>query len=152
MVTFTFLVDTGNKTIVNNHYKKYVVNKHVGSELNEQRFKDFLLKAEINYPEIVYAQAMLESNLTSKLAKEQNNLFGMKFPRQRPTTAIKNERGFAKYLTWEDAVLDYRIYQKLYLPADSPAEYYQALINAGYARDPDYISKLKAVAKKFYND
>lgn len=129
-----------------------MVNKRVGSELNEQRFKDFLLKAEINYPEIVYAQAMLESNLTSRLAKEQNNLFGMKFPRQRPTTAIKSERGFAKYLTWEDAVLDYRIYQKLYLPADSPAEYYQALINAGYATNPEYISKLKAVAKKFYDD
>ena len=117
-------------------------------KFSPEKFYEFLILADIKFPKIVYAQAILESGtFTSNKFKKMNNMFGMMHPHSRPTTAIGKINGFAKYNDWKDAVLDYRIYQRLYLAADTPNEYYQALLGAGYFSDESYIKKLKDVVK-----
>jgi uncharacterized FlgJ-related protein len=68
---------------------------------------------DIMYPEIAFAQAILETgHFRSSNCKEANNLFGMMMPNVRETVAIgKNQRGFAVYETWMHSVQDYALYQ-----------------------------------------
>ena len=48
-----------------------------------------ILKSDIIYPDIVFAQAILETGeFTSEIFHLNRNLFGMKFPRIRKTTSL----------------------------------------------------------------
>ena len=72
----------------------------------EQSFQDSLLnyiyELRVQHPYIVYAQAIIESgNFSSKIFKENNNLFGMKLAYQRPTTAIRAQYSHAVYKNWK---------------------------------------------------
>lgn len=89
---------------------------------NEDSIKDKLCTKEnvymeikrtgIQHADIVFAQIMLESaNLKSKLTKTNNNFLGMKLPSKRPTTAVGEFHGYAKYFGWQDCVQDYLLYQ-----------------------------------------
>ena len=110
------------------------------------------LKAEINklgivYPDIALAQAKWEStHFTSDIFKENNNLFGMKLPAQRKTTAIGKNRGHAKYETWQDSVEDYKIWQDTLGWSSLPKEAYIQKLSDKYCMPPDcpkgYYSKI----------
>ena len=85
-----------------------------------QPFSPELLKETIHYytlyPEIVYAQARLETgDFTSNIFKENNNCFGMKLPKHRPTLAIGLNRHSAVYINWLDSVKDLRMWQDYYM-------------------------------------
>lgn len=48
-----------------------------------------ILELGIAYPDVVLAQAKIETgNFTSKIFRENNNMFGMKLPGRRTTTAV----------------------------------------------------------------
>ncbi len=76
---------------------KYIVNQIVNSHkvdtvyvqtqpFSEEALIDLLRSSNIKYPYIVLAQAKIESgNYTSKVFRENNNLFGMKEPNVRTT-------------------------------------------------------------------
>ena len=73
-------------------------------------------RAGIQHADVVFAQIMLESaNLKSKLTKTTNNFLGMKLPSRRPTTAVGEFHGYAKYFGWQDCVQDYLLYQNYVL-------------------------------------
>lgn len=109
----------------------------------------YLEELNVKYPDIVYAQAKLESgNFKSALFKLNNNLFGMKAICNRPTTSIGSRYGFAYFKTWRDSVLDYVIYQCLYLK-DKTYEEYLFYLDTVYAEDPNYINKIKNIAKEY---
>lgn len=76
-----------------------------------------LLRLGVNNPEIVLAQAILESgHFKSKLSKKYNNIFGMKMPERRYTTAItKSKSGYAVYEHWTACLEDYLVWQKITL-------------------------------------
>jgi len=100
------------------------------------------------HPDIVYAQAMLESNNgRSKIFRESNNLFGMKLAKNRPTTAIDEQFGHAYYSTWKASVIDYALYQSAYLRGLSKESYFKYL-SQNYAEDVEYVNKLKAIINK----
>jgi len=85
-----------------------------------QPFSPELLKETIHYytlyPEIVYAQARLETgDFISNIFKENNNCFGMKLPKHRPTLAIGLNRHSAVYINWLDSVKDLRMWQDYYM-------------------------------------
>ena len=88
----------------------------------------------VQYPEVVYAQAVLETGyFTSKLCREYNNLFGL-------YNSKKQE--FFKFDNWEESVLAYKnMIQYKYIGGD----YYKFLDSIGYAEDPNYINKLKYI-------
>ena len=93
----------------------------------------------VKHPEIVYAQAILETgHFRSKVCKEYNNLFGL-------YNSYKGD--YYKFDHWSESVVAYLNYiQYRYKPPD---DYYQFLIKIGYAEDLQYVEKLKNIVKRY---
>lgn len=91
----------------------------------------------LEYPEIVTAQALLESgHFTSKIFKSRNNLFGL---------YDSKNREFYKFDSWQESVIGYRDkVQYKYKGGD----YYRFLDNLPYAEADDYIIIVKSIVKK----
>jgi uncharacterized FlgJ-related protein len=101
----------------------------------------WLKEYNIQYPDIVKAQIILETGwLKSSICKENNNLFGMKLAKSRITTAIGKNKGHAVYKTLRDSVKDYAIWQHAKYKG---GDYYTFLKDIGYAKDDNYTNKLK---------
>lgn len=84
----------------------------------------------IPHPDIVLAQARLETgNFTSRLCRVDNNLFG-----------IKHNGKYARYSHWKRSVADYK---KCISSRYKGGNYYAFLTKIGYAKDKEYIKKLK---------
>lgn len=106
------------------------------------RLMDALVYYHVQHPEIVYAQAILETgHFKSKLCKEANNLFGL---------YNSKEKRYYKFNHWSESVVAYKEWvQRRYKP---PENYYNFLNRINYASDPKYISKLKQIIKREKND
>lgn len=110
-------------------------------------FSEFTLKRliyilKIEHPDIVFIQAQIESaHFKSNIFRENNNLFGMKVAKKRPTSAIGINRGHASYTKWQHSVIDYKLMQKRYAHNKSRNQYFVYLKH--YAADPKYILKIK---------
>ena len=111
---------------------------------SEEALIDLLRKSNIKYPYIVLAQAKIESgNYTSKVFRENNNLFGMKEPNVRTTTALGTKNSHAYYLDWVSSVYDYAMFQNNRMQGvDSESEYYAKLAD-GYAADSTYAAVIR---------
>jgi hypothetical protein len=85
---------------------------------------------------LITSQAAHETgNFSSKIFKENNNLFGMKLAKKRRTLAIGEQYGHAKFKSIEDSVKDYKIYHK----------------ELGYNNEyPDIMEFVKALVQKNY--
>lgn len=101
--------------------------------------------------ELLYGQFYHETGGgTSAIYKENNNLFGMKLPAKRPTTAIGENRGHAVYKTESDSIQDLLMWLAMYGKTiedfRSAEEYVSFLAQKGYFTDsPDnYLRGLKA--------
>jgi len=103
----------------------------------------------IKFPDIAYAQAVLESGaFKSKICLQNNNLFGMRMPMQRKTTAIGKKYGYAKYKTWKDSVKDYKLWQDRIIeknPSMTRSQY-KVYINKIYSTSKNYISKINLIS------
>jgi hypothetical protein len=119
------------------------------NEFTPEKLKAYILELNIRFPYIVYAQAQLETGeFKSKIFKENNNIFGMKVARKRPTTNKGEENGHAYYNNWKESVVDYGFYSAQYLSnIKSEGEYFQYL-GQNYAEDPNYVSKIKQIISK----
>jgi flagellum-specific peptidoglycan hydrolase FlgJ len=101
-----------------------------------------IIDLNIAHPDIVIAQAIIESgNFKSNIFKENNNLFGMKMPAYRKTTAIGINRGHAVYSSWRESVIDYALWQGKRARYSTKNQYLRRL--KSYAADPNYITKIK---------
>ena len=108
----------------------------------------YLNQIGIKNAEIVMSQCLVETgHLTSKIFKENNNLFGMKEAKQRRTTAIGTKNGHAYYKHWHDSVIDYLLYQRAYYNGEE--DYYSFLSRMGYAANKKYIDTVKMVLWKW---
>ena len=119
--------------------------------LNEQNIYLALLLNDIKYPEVVISQIMIETGyLTSKLCKRNNNLLGMMVPSKRETTAI-NEGGYAKYTTWIDCILDYKLYQDYILSRHqiTSRKQYIAFLHKNYAKSPTYKTRVTQLSELY---
>lgn len=111
------------------------------SDLFSMSPKDGLREAmeyfEMECPDIVYAQAVLETgNFKSRNCIEKNNLFGL--------YDSKNKRYYT-FSHWIDCVIAYKLWiQSKY---DVNENYYAFLKRIGYAEDPKYNSHLKRIMK-----
>lgn len=89
-----------------------------------------IVRQNLPHPNIVLAQARLETgNFKSKGCKMHHNLFG-----------IKHNGRYARYARWQDSIKDYkeRISSRY-----NGGSYYAFLRKIGYAKDIQYINKLK---------
>ena len=113
-----------------------------------EKFKKLLISLNVKYPDIVFAQAKIESgNFKSKIFRENHNLFGMKEAKQRAHTAIGTQYSHAIYSNWRQSVIDYTIYQSCYLRKFNRSEYIDYL-GRNYAQDKNYVTKVVAIAKQ----
>ena len=115
-------------------------------EVNAERVLALLDTLNVEQPHIVFAQMRLESgNFKSDLAKNNNNFFGMKYPRQRATIAQSSDSGYAYYRSWSYSVLDYAIWQRRYASGLTEEEYLE-MLSEKYAEDKAYARKVKSIA------
>lgn len=116
-------------------------------KISKKSLYEQIIKYGIKFPDIVFAQAILESGeFTSKLFKSANNLFGMKVPTKRESARIgSTQNGYSKYGDWMFSVYDYSLWQDHMLKTrdDITKKQYFALLGRVYADDPKYVSKLK---------
>lgn len=119
------------------------------NDITHDEVKLYLKQINVKFPEIVYAQTVLETgNYKSNICYENNNICGMKVSAKRPTTAIGSKNGHAYYRTWQESLLDYALYQAYYFShVKTVDEYLDSLRN--YAEDTTYIAKIKQIAKQF---
>lgn len=132
-------------------YRKTIyVHKYVPPSFSEKKLRRLIVRFGINCPDIVIAQAKLESNhFKSRLFLQQNNIFGMTYPHKRPTVAIRKDRGFSVYRTWEDALLDYKIFQEYYLKGiTSNEKYLNRLSELGYCTSKTYTKTINRLIEK----
>jgi hypothetical protein len=119
-------------------------------KFSEEKFKEYLLQLNIRFPHIVYAQAVLETgNFASKIFKSNNNLFGMKEAKVRATTNLGTDLGHAMYGHWRESVVDYALFQCAFLTKIKTEEGYYEYLKENYAESPNYVSKVKELAKDF---
>jgi uncharacterized FlgJ-related protein len=106
-----------------------------------------IIENDIKHPDIVLAQAILESGyLSSPIFIENNNLFGMRFPERRPTVALSENRGYSVYDCWTDSVKDYKLFQEfLFRRKEKTRDEYFDYLDRIYAEDPNYVPFLKKV-------
>jgi hypothetical protein len=116
-----------------------------------------LHKCGAYYPEYIIAQYILESGHgTSRIAKQNNNLFGMKKAYQRNTCRIKERHDgvYAKYDNWQLSVLDRVLWEahafKNHGGVPSVKEYRDYLAR-NYAEDKQYIKKLGTIMSNNFN-
>jgi len=95
-----------------------------------------------NFGNIAVAVARHETgNYQSKIFKLNNNLFGMRFPVKRDTTAKDEKFNYARYATIENSIEDYTLYLEYFnypKTFDSVADY------VDYAKEKGYFSDTKA--------
>lgn len=128
-------------------YYDYYVNRIAQfkeSEFTAENLREYLEFRKVRNKEIVYAQAVLETGgFISIIFQENNNLFGMKYPLIRPTTAQYVNRGHAAYDHWTDSVDDYILWYQFMTRNKQYDNYLTFLYSLGYAEDPYYINKLQ---------
>jgi hypothetical protein len=119
-----------------------VLNNHQFNLFSKENLARLIYTLKIAHPDIVMAQAIIESgNFKSNIFKENNNLFGMKMPEYRKTTAIGTNRGHAVYRNWRESVIDYALWQGKRARHSTTNQYLRRL--RSYATDPNYITKIK---------
>ena len=108
------------------------------SKSPEEGIDEALQYYNIKHPTIVKAQAILETgHFTSDLCIKNNNLFGL--------YDSKNKRYYSYNHWWESIEAYKKLIQRKY---DNSKYYYMLLEDIEYAKDKDYISKLKEIAEK----
>lgn len=107
------------------------------SELNDTIMLQACIYYGIEHPEIVTAQAILESGyFRSNVFKEYNNPFGLYNSRTKDYYRFKH---------WSDAIIAYKLMiEYKYKEGD----YYIFLKNLPYAEDSLYIDKIKSIVKR----
>lgn len=92
----------------------------------------------VKHPQIVYAQAILETgNFTSNLCVKNNNLFGL--------YDSKNKKYYSYNYWWESIEAYKKLIQRKY---NNSKYYYMFLEDIKYAGDKDYINKVKKIAEE----
>jgi flagellum-specific peptidoglycan hydrolase FlgJ len=107
--------------------------------------------SQIKYPDIALAQAILESgHFKSKIAKSNNNFFGMRMPTKRETMAFGKKYGYAIYHSWRHSVQDYKLWQDQLFTRhpNMTREQYKKYINKLYSTSANYISKINTIINK----
>jgi flagellum-specific peptidoglycan hydrolase FlgJ len=120
-------------------------------EVSYSNVYDQILETGIEFPDIVWAQAVLESgHFKSKVFRNNNNLFGMRLPKKRETLASGSNLGYAMYDFWEESIADYWLYQEYVFRKRTKMsrEQYLSHLGRSYASNPQYVSHLLGVIKK----
>lgn len=125
----------------NVHEQELVIPTNVNSienlELNLENLIFVVKHYEIKYPEIVIAQAILETGwFKSEQCTKNNNLFGL---------YNSKKKTYFKFEHWTESV---KAYENTVQYRYTKGDYYAWLDKIGYAEDESYTCKLKGLVRK----
>lgn len=127
-----------------NQKKLQLQNFPIGKELNEKNLTLYMEYKHVKFIHLTLAQAKHESgHFTSKICKDNHNLFGMRKAEIRPTTAIGIKNRYAAYQNWEQSVDDFILFQGFVMKKVKTKQGYIRFISYKYAADKNYYKKLK---------
>lgn len=133
-------------------YEKEVLILSISDTANnfsEEKLIRLMKQLNMQFPHIALAQSYIETgNYTSKIFRENHNLFGMKEARVRIKTAKGTQYSHAYYENWRESVYDYAFYQCRYLSRIKSEEEYLNYLSESYAEDPNYVSKIRNLINK----
>jgi len=122
-----------------------VVDLNMRDEFSEEKLIQMLKDLNVKYPYIVLAQSRIETGrYSSKIFRENHNLFGMKQANRRVNTAKGTQYNHAFYETWRESVYDYAFYQSRYMNKANNEEEYFYILGQSYAEAPNYVQALKS--------
>lgn len=99
---------------------------------SEAKLIEFMEVIEMKHSKIVLNQAKLETgNFTSPRFIKYNALFGFQ----------TSDTDVIKYKSWKESVIAYKAWQMKRLKTNE--DYYKFLVRIGYAKDTNYVKKLK---------
>ena len=109
--------------------------------LNEENFIKACQFYNVRFPEVVLAQAKLESgHFNSNIFRTRNNMLGL---------YDSHNKRFYQFNHWTDCIAGYRdLVQYKYIGGDSVEEYCTWLTELPYAADEHYICKVKSIMNK----
>jgi len=150
VLTIDLLAITSNSRFQKNEISSIRINevKLMEDKNAELLFLYFeIVNQGIKHPDIVLAQAILESGyLSSQIFRENNNLFGMRFPERRKTVATSENKGYSVYDCWTDSVEDYKLFQDfLFRRKEKTRDEYFNFLHRIYAENKTYVFYLKKV-------
>ena len=115
-------------------------------QFNIENFKKELYNSKIRFPEVVWKQALLESNrFKSPVFLEANNCFGMKISASRPNMQTGEYLGFAEYRNVHECLADYAIWQSLYCKEIKTEEDYIDFLDKIYCPNQGYKELIKQI-------
>ena len=133
-----YLSNKLDSLIVNNNNYSYSHITTFENKTPEEGIDEALQYYNIEHPTIVKAQAILETaHFTSDLCVKNNNLFGL--------YDSKNKRYYSYNHWWESIEAYKKLIQRKY---DNSKYYYMFLEDIKYAKDKEYINKLKEIAEE----
>ena len=131
-----------------NNKKEANPNEVINDSFTKKALIDEIKCHGFKYPDIVLAQAVLESgHFKSDVFKENNNLFGMRQPKKRYTLCKGSNLNHALYDNWKVSVEDRMIYEALYLN-DMSRTQYKRFLDKTYAKGKNYSICLENLIKK----
>jgi flagellum-specific peptidoglycan hydrolase FlgJ len=134
------------KEVVVVHAEKEVVIK-TNEDFTKEKFLKEIEKYSFKYPDIIIAQALVESShFKSPVFIENNNMFGMREAKVRISTSNGSNLNHAYYVNWKDCIVDRALYEAQYLSKLSREEYFKYL-DKTYAEGKGYSNLLKKVIK-----
>lgn len=115
-------------------------------KLEKEEVLNYMDSVGIQYPEIVWAQAVWETgHFRSKLYLYNNNLFGMRVARSRKHTAIGKRFGYARYVSWQESVLDYKYFQQIFIGKIKSKKDYFRYLDKYYSGSKRYSKSIKKI-------
>ena len=111
---------------------------------SEERMIRLARQIGIRYVDVMVAQSKIETaHYTSLVFKKNKNLFGMKLARIRETTAIGEQHNHADYISWQQSVVDYKLWQDRVIKKLNTKQKYLAYLHENYAENKQYVKLIK---------
>lgn len=120
------------------------------NKFSKDKLVEEIKRLNVKYPHIVMAQSIIETgNFSSRIFKENHNLFGMKKATIRINTALGTQYGHAYYDNWRESVYDYAFYQCRYLSDIRSEKDYYNYLSSTYAEAGDgYVTTIKQTIER----
>ena len=116
------------------------------NKFSEEKLIEEISKLNFKFPHIVLAQSILETgHYSSKIFKENDNLFGMKEARVRLNLAKGTQYGHAYYINWEESLVDYALWYSTYAYKCKTEKQLYKLLDKQYAEASAYVSTLQQI-------
>lgn len=134
-----------------NEEEKLMIIKN-SDDFSEEKLILFIKELNFRFPELAYAQAVLESgtDFNSNLNIENKNYFGMRLATKRINFQSGEQNTYAYYISWRNSTIDYAMFVATYLSHFKTKDEYYQYIGQRYAEHPEYIQRVRSLEQQYF--